>query len=297
MIVVVVAQLLALAAPAPPPWCAEATRRLTSARVLVTPAGVEALLATLPAAVAERARSDIGREARLEAAVDSAETAVRTACRAPTRRAGDDVDDAVAVRALLQDSRFGGLRTEDDFSDKLLDRLWKWLEALLESEGMQLFADNTRAVYLGLLAAVAAGVAIQLLRRSRRNPESTNSHNDTRIERQRKKAFAAWRAEALPLINDDADDVQTRRALLLLRAALLARVGELDNDAVLPSRTSAETLARLGARAVVVAPALQRFDAAFYAGAATTSAARALLVDVDAAAAALLAPDFGEVRP
>ncbi|MDP2341129.1 MAG: hypothetical protein Q8O67_09235 [Deltaproteobacteria bacterium] len=286
MFVVIVVQLLVSA---PPGWCAEATRRLESARagVVTAPASIESLLAALPTPVAARAREDIGREARLEAAVDSAATAIHTAC-APVVDVGGHGDPGVEVRDLLRDSRFGGLRTDDDFSDKLLERLWKYLEAFLGSEGMQLFADNTRVVYLALLALAGGVVAVQLLRRSRRAADGPGRGTGARIERQRLKAFAAWRAEALPLLDDD---VQARRALLLLRAALLARVGEQDKNAVTPSRTSLEILERLGARAVVVAPALHRFDAAFYAGTADKLDARALLVDVDAAAAALLAED------
>ena len=284
IIAVVVVQLLAGAAP---PWCADAVARLESARgsVVVAPATVEALLQTLPPDVAARARGDIGREARLGAAVDSAETVIRTACVVPAGEGVDDGELALQVQGILQDPRFRGLRTEDDFSDKLLNRLWKWLEAFLESDGMQIFADNTRAVYLGLLALGGVVVAVQLLRRSRRAADGDARVSGARVERQRLKAFSVWRAEALPLIDDDDT---ARRALLLLRAALLARVGESDKDAVTPSRTSAEILDRLGPRGVVVGPALHRFDAAFYAGRADRLAARALLVDVDAAAAALL---------
>ncbi len=279
--VVVVVQLLAAA---PPPWCAEAARRLEGARSspVVAPATIEGLLASLPAAVAVRARDDIGREARLEAAVDSAATAIHTACGAGP---SVDVGAALEVQELLRASRFRGLRTEDDFSDKLLDRIWKWIEALLESDGMQLFADNTRVVYLSLLAIVGVVVAIQLLRRSRRAADYHQTSVGARVERQRLKAFAAWRAEALPLVDDD---VTARRALLLLRAALLARVGEEDRDAVTPSRTSTEILQRLGGLGAAVAPALSRFDAAFYAGRADAAAARALLIDVDEAAGVLL---------
>ena len=216
--------------------------------------------------------------------VDAAAVAVRVGCD------GGVVDDVAAakarVQALIKDPRFGGLRTEENFSEKLKDRLWRWFERLLESDAMQGFADNTRLVYIVILSTIGSLVAARLLMRARKNArDDAASSQSMKVERARQRAFALWRADALPLVDDDA---QARRALMLLRAALLARVGESDKDAVKPQRTSTEILERLSPHArEMTTPALSFFDDAWYAGDASSQSSKALLQLVDAAAAAL----------
>lgn len=276
--------LLFLSLAQPADWCV-ATRERLAVLSQRAPVGseVDALLAALPPQLAARARGDIGREGSLGAAVRSAEFAVRVGCVDVNNNVdvGDDVADDVG--GILKDRRFFGLRTEDNFSEKVKDRLWQLLEQLFESEGMQVFANNTRAIYLSGLAIVASFIAARLLLRLRR-PAADTALSSSRVERERHKAFAAWRSEALPLLDDPA---QSRRALLLLRSALLARVGENDGgrDAVKPQRTSTEILLRLApAVRTAAAPALALFDDAFYGGRAEPASVRRLLALVDDAA-------------
>lgn len=289
--VVVVVVAVAGVAGAEPEWCAPARQQLAIARTAdgePDTAVVTALLATLPPLVAGRARDDIGREARLSAAVDAAALAVRVGC--VDVAVGEGVDDVVA--RLGKDPRLAGLRTEDNFSEKVKDRLWKMFSAFAETDGAQSFIQNSRVFYIGGLAVACAFIAWRLLRRRRRGVVDPLA--GTRVERERQRAFAAWRKDAVTTLEQlrDGDVDGARRALVLLRAALLARVGEDPGvgagDAVKPWRTSRETLERLPERARdVVTPALTAFDDGFYGGAVDVAGARAFLAVVDEAAAAL----------
>ncbi|MBM4279624.1 MAG: DUF4129 domain-containing protein [Deltaproteobacteria bacterium] len=266
----------------PPEWCGGALAHLAAFDGSDVPrdpghgGALEALLAALPPAVAQRARDDQGRDGRRGAAFDAARTAVHFAC------AASGVADARAdIRRLLADPRFAGVRADEDALDRLLDRLWRFLEELLESEVMQSFAHNTRTLYLAALATVAAVVGVRLARRQRRAGSSAGRVDVVRVERERARAFDSWRTEALQTL-----EVDPRRAALLLRAALLARVGEVDAEAVRPSRTSSEILARLRPRvapavAPAIATALALFDALFYGGDVDGAATRRLLAAVD----------------
>lgn len=236
--------------------------------------------ALLPGPLAERVRGEPGRT-DIDGALALLARATALSCPPPSLR---PPPEASALQALMQqDGRFIGVRA-DDVSARLLDRLWAFLEGLLESEGMQRFSEHTRTVYVTLLCFVCAFVAQRMWRRSRVGARPVAGDGVVVfVERRRAAAYAALRAEALALL-----DQTPREALLLLRRALLARLGEHDEGAVRPSRTSSEVLARLDPRvAAVVAPALQRFDVAFYGGEASALAARALLHDVDVAVAAL----------
>jgi hypothetical protein len=270
-----------------PDWCAPAKAGLAALAGVDLDAGpghgdaLDALLAALPLSIDVRARGDQGRTGRRSAAVDAAATAVGFAC--PEVAPVAVGDPRAEARALLADPRFTGSRAEEDGLDRLLDRLWRALEALLESEGMQGFANNTRTFYLTGLLVLVAVVGVRLARNARRARTLRAEAPGARVERERVRAFAALRAEAHAALGAD-----PRRALLLGRAALLARVGEVDPDAVRPSRTSAEVTAALDpARAACVAPVLQRFDALFFGGAPDEPGARALLAAIDAAVAAL----------
>ncbi len=267
-----------LHAATPPGWCAPATARLATLdgfdvdRDPGRSADIDALLATLPPPLAQRAREDQGRAAQRSAAIAAAAAVIHLAC---------DVDGVASAQAdaaqLLRDPRFVGTRADEDAIDRLLDRLWRWIESVLASDGMQSFAGHTRTLYVSALFVVAVVVGLRLARRARRARALGAHGTSTRIDRERERAFAAWRADAVVAIDDD-----PRRAILLLRAALLARVGQMDADAVRPSRTSSEVLARLPAPlAAILEPALRRFDAVFFGGEVNAAAARGLLVLID----------------
>ncbi len=280
-----------------PAWCAPAQARLAALADVNVDADashvddLDALLAALPPAIGARARDDQGRSGRRSAAVDAAATAVAFACRVD-RSAVVTGDPRAEARALLSDPRFSGTRADEDVFDRVLDRVWRWLEVLLASDGMKVFADNTRTIYLTALFVVTLVVGVRLTRNARRTQALRAEAPDARVERERARAFSAWRAEA-----EGALALDPRRALLLARTALLARVGEVDALAVRPSRTSREVLAALTpAVAACVAPALQRFDAAFFGGSVDADAARALLAAVDDAAVALAAAPASSVR-
>jgi hypothetical protein len=132
--------------PSAPSWCA-------------APAAGAGLL---PAVIEERARVDAGLAADQSAARAAVEHAARLAC---VPAASDEPGALrVEVSALRTDPRFHGTRADDDAGDRLLAQLGAFLERLLASDGMQVFATHTRTVYLATLAVVVAFVAIRLLR-------------------------------------------------------------------------------------------------------------------------------------
>jgi hypothetical protein len=267
-----------------PGWC-------EAARVVVDDAAadVDALVAVVPADVGARARADVGRVGDRAAAKAAVAVAVRVACV-------DVVDDAAAAAAAaVAGPEFGGLRTDEDFSEKLQERLMRWLQELLATDAMQVFANNTRLVYLlGLLAAVSAILARLLLRSRRVRRERAAVEALVRVERARVRAFSEWQAAARAALSalstsSAPSAAQLRACLLLWRGALLARVGEGDaraKDAVLPQRTTAEIVARLPQEtASLVAPVLFAFDDAFYGGRVDVDVVGAFAAAVDAAAA------------
>ncbi len=283
---VVVLTLVAAAAP-----CGALNDAVALARADRDPGSIARAAALLPGPWSTRVRDELGRGG-VDAALPLLERAVVMGC--------DSVDaapDAAALEALrATDGRFVGVRA-DDVSERLLERLWRFIETLLESEGMQRFSEHTRTVYLLLLTFVCAFVAQRVWRRSRL-VSAVDARGDVvvGVEQRRRAAFATLRQEALARLDDD-----PRGALLLLRRALLVRVGEVDEGAVRPSRTSAEILARLTpTTASVVAPPLSTFDRAFFGGAAAgvdaAAAARALADEVDGAARALASAPGGGGR-
>lgn len=246
---------------------------------------VAAGAALIGGALGARLAAEVGR-----ADVDDAVVLLRRAMALRCAPAGGDalVLSPARLAILDDDARFGGARTGKDLGDRLRDRVIAFIEALLESDAMVAFSEQTRTVYLTGLAVVVVVVAWRLRRRRPAGSAATRA-NDERVgvERQRARAFSALRAEALAVVAHD-----PRTALLLLRQALLARVGDVDADAARPSRTASEVRARLLVAAGtdvadVVTPALLRFDDAFYGGAVDSDAARALLALVDDAATRL----------
>ena len=257
--------------------------RCARLRLLVAePVGAEGLArgaALLGGALGERLAREAGR-----ATVDAAWELLT---RATQLRCGDDVGvgvddgDTIDIAALARDPRFHGVRADDDLGDRLFDRAFAWLQGLLESDAMLAFSERTRTVYLTGLA-VAGVVVAWRLRRRRRPVQSSDSDVTAATERRRVQAFSSLRHEAIVAIED-----APRTAMVLLRQALLARVGEIDADAARPSRTANEILARVStSTAAAVQPALLHFDARFYAG----------LVDVEAATTLLQLVDDGVAR-
>ena len=258
---------------------------LARQRIDVDPGATDAIIGLLPGPLSERAATEAGRTDR-DGVIALVTRAAALTCP-PSLHHTDDSVDRASLQALLDDDpRFGGLRADGSLGDRLLEKLWQWLEALLESETMQRFSDHTRTIYLSLLGAFGSLLAFRLWRRSGSRRDAA-AHDDVTVgvERVRRLAFDRCRQDALAAI-----DVDPRIALLHLRRALLVRVGELDEGAVVPSRTSLELLARLTPDlATVVRPALDCFDSAFFGGHPTSALARALLAAVDHAHATLKA--------
>jgi hypothetical protein len=245
--------------------------------------------ALLPPLVGRRVSEEAGRVENGENAdvVGLLRRAVELRCPTTTATPATTTLSAASLSTLLaSDARFGGLRVDRTLSDRALEKLFAFLEALLESESMQRFSEHTRTVYLALLAAVVSFVAFRIWRRhpARGGPGATD--DDGVVERRRREAFGALREAAIARIDSD-----PRGAALLLRRALLSRVGEIDDGASSPAKTSSEIVARLPSSfSDAVAPALRTFDSAFFGGALSADVARALLADVDHADAALRKP-------
>jgi hypothetical protein len=275
----VAALVFTAAARAAPPWCA--TDRGDDG-----PSSAGAV-AALPESLAGRARHDEGITGDPAAGHAVVEHARRLACVGRDDTVPVDVAALrTEVAALRSDPRFAGTRADEDAVDRLLASWWTFLEGLLESRGMQGFAAHTRTVYLGALAVVAAVVAVRLLRDRRRTTARPRGPTgaDAPTERARRQAFSTLRTAA-----DAALAVDARRALLLGRAALLARLGERGDDDLLPARTTTQIVEALPARhATRVLPALRSFDHAWFGGSTVdVDGARAILALVDAAASVL----------
>lgn len=247
------------------------------------PASLQSAAALLPGPLSQRVRDELGRGG-VEAGLPLLERALDVTCGA--RADAPSMSTLQALRA--GDDRFVGVRS-DDLSERMLDKLWRALETLFESEAMQRFSEQTRTVYVTLLGAVVVFVAVRVWRRSRKAVSLEGGQGiGGRVEHRRRATFAELRDRASLAIDRD-----PRAAMLWLRRALLACVGDIDERAVRPSRTSAEIVARLTPSvAILVAPPLQTFDRAFF-GADVgdvdeQQAARVLASEVDAAAAAIL---------
>jgi hypothetical protein len=132
-------------------------------------------------------------------------------------------------------------------------------------------------VYLSLLAIVSVVVAWRL----RRRPPPANSTTTEREQRLRHQR--ALRVDELLRDADTTLEHSPRHATLLLRQALLVRVGEVqhDDDVTAPAHTSTEICARLPMTTVqLVGPVLSHFDRVFFGGNTTTTDARGVREDV-----------------
>lgn len=284
---------------APPAWCERAQDLLAGAPAVSAAAdasgvgealtALTALTALWPAragAAAERIRAlEDGDPSALQR-LALARAAVRQACE-PTRFA-DAAALAARARGLMDgDPRFGGQRGGDDAIDRLAHRAWLALARLLETEGMRQYAGSARVVYFVLLLGAVVLVAWRIARASRRQRAAAAPAAATALEARRRRGFASWRARAqAALAAGDA-----RAALGAGQAALLARLGELDDVAVTPARTHREILARLPhALSAIVTRPLHAFDRAWFGGGASLEAARLFLDDVDVAEGQLARP-------
>ena len=266
-------------------------RRCDALRVIVAESpsidGLTRGAALLPGERSVRVAAEAGRTD-----VDSAwrllERATALTCSAADERRPRDALDDANLEQLATDPRFVGLRHDDDLSDQLLDRIGAWLERLLESDAMVAFSEQTRTIYLTGLAVVAVIVAWRIRRRRRPVHADADDIVAGRRDVARARAFQALRDEGAALVQSD-----PRAALLRLRQALLARLGEVDVDAARPARTASEIIARLAATSATtsttVTPALRLFDERFYGGDVDVEAATILLGLVDDAAAVLAA--------
>lgn len=274
---------------APPAWCARATElAATAPDAADAPARLEEAAGLLPVeatTVLAQVRNLAGEEGTLERSFAVLRLAVDDSC-AGAPSGVDAASLAAGVRALIAaDERFGGVRKGDDVIDRFLHKVWLALARLLESEGMRRYAGSARVIYflvlLGVFSFIGARVVAALWRSRTRQDEQVAP---AAAEALRRKAFAAWRADAAQaLARGDA-----RAALRAGQAALLARVGELVAGAVTPARTHREIVARLDARvAEVVSPALLVFDAAYFGKDAGLDDAARFLAEIDGAEARL----------
>jgi len=269
--------LLVLAAQAAPG--ASACASIVSATAAAYDAqSIARAAALLPTPMASRVADEVGRT-NVDGALRSLRAATALAC--PSALRTTEVSALVALRD--SDERFTGLRVDESVADRLLERLWAFVEKLLESEAMQRFSEHTRTVYLSLLAGVLALVGFRVWRGQSRGAALAVGADSARVTRERRDAYDRCHSDAV-----NAVDVDPRRALLLARRALLARVGEVDHGAYKPSRTSTELLQAVVARLRPhIEPALAAFDDAFYGKDADAADARAVIAAVEAAHRAL----------
>ncbi len=253
------------------------------------PRRVREAAALLPPVMGRRVAEESGRSDNAAAAVVVLKRAI--ALRCPTTTTAPPTTSSLQA-LVASDPRFGGLRVDRTLSDRLLEKVWAFVEMLLESESMQRFSEHTRTLYLALLAAACAFVAFRIWRRHPLAVAGVVDDASAVVERRRREAFSALRDAAIA-----ARAADPRTAALLLRRALLSRVGEIDDGAASPAKTSREVLLRLPkAVAELVAPALSTFDRAFFADAVDDDALDGLINDVDRADAGLAALGPGAAR-
>ncbi len=183
------------------------------------------------------------------------------------------------VEAILAEGGFERTREEPDLIDIWLERLQSWLFELLESEGMQRYAEGSRFIYLTALVLTGLWVARRLWLASRRRRVLAAEQEDDVIERERLRGARDLLADAHAALGGD-----PRRAVLLGFLALLARVGEHAPGAVAPALTNREILARLPSGWVETCrPLFARYEKAVYAEVLAAGEAPAFLAAVASA--------------
>lgn len=274
---------------APPAWCARVTELVATAPdapdALARLDEAVGLLPVDATTVAAQVRHLAGEEGTLERSFAVLRLAVDDSCAGALPSSVDAASLSSAVRALIAaDERFGGVRKGDDVIDRFLHKVWLALARLLESEGMRQYAGSARVVYFLVLLGVFSFIGVRVVSALGKSRVRHDEQVAVTAEVLRRKAFAAWRADAAQaLARGDA-----RAALRAGQAALLARIGELAAGAVTPARTHREIVARLDAGvAEAVSPALLSFDAAYFGKEAALDDAARFLAEIDGAEARL----------
>jgi hypothetical protein len=276
--------------------CARAQEILASP--VVDAATLDTLIETLPneaVQVKVQARM-LSSSAGIARSTEVMAGAVGDGCRAVDVDAASARSDVDSI--MKSDARFGGVRKGDDLFDRIKHKIGLWLAHLFESSGMRAYAASARIVYLSGLAIVASFIAVRVVRtllRSRKRDEQARVQ--AAVERERLRKFTSWRADASSALQSG----DARGALRAGRAAILARVGEVERDVVTPARTHREIVARLAAQntnvANVVTTPLASFDVAWFGKDATLDDASAFLRAVDDAASLLSAPATKSAEP
>lgn len=283
--------LLALQTPPPPPpstTCAQLRPllRLDDAALL---AHAPQVWAALPTAMAQQLRADVSSSSSSSSSSPSSSATIEPTRRALSLFCPAEVDARLTperVRERGRDPRLFGVRDDDDLSDSLSARVGAWLEQLLESDAMIAFSEQTRTVYLSLLALVSLVVGWRLRRRPP-PPSSSSTAAHQRLQQQRALRVDELLAQASAVLEHD-----PRRAAVLLRQALLVRVGEVqhDDDVLAPSRTTSEICAGVPAQtAQVVRPILSHFDRVYFGSSTSVAQAQQLRDDVNAGLQQLVA--------
>lgn len=211
---------------------------------------------------------------------ERAAAVLRMAAADGCRGKGPAPDEARAeVEAILAEGGFDRARAEPDIIDVWLERLQTWLFELLESEGMQRYAEGSRFVYLTGLVLTALWITRRLILAGRRRRELAAEVPEDVVERERLRGARDLLADARAALADD-----PRRAVLLGFLALLARVGEHEPGAVAPALTNREILSQLpSAWTDVCRPLFARYERAVYKDALAEGDAQPFLDAVGAA--------------
>lgn len=278
---------LAAASPAhareePPAFCARLLELVgQGTEDTASSTALDEALALLPMSsgpIAAQVRGLASQEEGRSSAWRALSLAAADSCQ-PLAHVDAPVAAADAARIMAADRRFGGVREGDDVLDRLLHKLWLALAGMLESDGMRRYAEGARTLYFALTAVVVLVVALRIARALRAQRTTPQPADDAAaVEGRRRRAFEAWRKEADgALAAGDA-----RSALRAGQAALLARLGEIDDAAVTPARTHREIAARLeDALASVVLAPLRSFDVSYFGKAASLDDASRFLAEVD----------------
>lgn len=233
-----------------------------------------------------RARARAGVDGDMSSAIQMMQVALADGCR----QVSSTKTDPLALREELAQIQsdpalFAGRRAAPDLIDRVSEWLGRWLRTLLESTAMQKYAEVSRGLFLGVFLLIVIAMSWRLWReRIARQPTDTAVATSLQIERERVRHFRAWRDEAEGHLQAG----RLRAALLSGERALLARLGEMDRDAVTPARTHREILLACSpGRANALAGPFQLFDVLVFGDRATPEEVTRFLNSVDASEKAL----------